>query len=66
MTIHLHYLPGSPYAWRVHLALEHKAIPYELEKVDIGGGGHRSESYVAMNPRSKVPVMRDGDFTLYE
>ena len=66
MTLTLHYLPGSPYAWRVHLALEHKAIAHEIKNVDLGGGELRSEAYMAMNPRSKVPVLRDGDFTLYE
>jgi len=66
MTLSLHSLPGSPYAWRVHLALEHKGVPHEIKTVDMGGGELRSDAYVAMNPRSKVPAVRDGDFTLYE
>ena len=31
MTVTLYYMSGSPYAWRVWLALEHKRIPYELK-----------------------------------
>ena len=66
MTVHLYSLGGSIYAWRVHLALEHKGIAHEVETLDSGRGENRSEAFLAMNPRGKVPVIRDGDFTLYE
>ena len=66
MTVELYYLPGSPYAWRVQLCLEHKGVPYSPKKVDFGGGEAKSDAFLEMNPRSKVPVIRDGSFTLYE
>jgi len=66
MTLELHYVPGSFYAWRVQLALEHKGIAHDLKRVDFAAGGAKTDSYLAMNPRSKVPALRDGDFTLYE
>ena len=66
MSISLYYLRGSPYAWRVQLALEHKGIDHEIKTVDMGGGETRREPYASMNPRGKVPVMTDGDFSLYE
>ena len=28
---------GSPYAWRVWLALEHKGLPYELRVLSFSG-----------------------------
>ena len=31
MALAFYYASGSPYAWRVWLALEHKGIPYELK-----------------------------------
>ena len=31
MATTLYYGSGSPYAWRVWLALEHKQIPYEFK-----------------------------------
>ncbi len=65
MTVELYYLPGSPYAWRVQLCLEHKGVPYSPKKVDFGGEA-KSDAFLEMNPRSKVPVIRDGSFTLYE
>jgi hypothetical protein len=30
MSSTLYYRPGSPFAWKVCLALEHKAVPYEF------------------------------------
>ncbi len=66
MTLQLYYLPGSFYAWRVQLGLGHKGVSHELKKVNLGAGDAKTGSYLAMNPRGKVPAMRDGDFTLYE
>ena len=62
MTVVLYSLGGSVFAWRVQLALEHKGIAHEVKN----RGTPPSEGYLAMNPRGKVPVLRDGDFTLYE
>jgi len=33
MALTFYYGSGSPYAWRVWLALEHKAVSYELKSV---------------------------------
>jgi glutathione S-transferase len=66
MAVLLYSLAGSGSAWRVHLALEHKGIAHELKTLDGGRGEHRSDAYMALNPRGRVPVIQDGDFTLYE
>ena len=34
--------------------------------MDFGGGETRRDPYVAMNPRSKIPVLQDDAFSLYE
>jgi glutathione S-transferase len=57
---------GSPYAWRVQLALEHKALPYERKMLSFAAGDTRKPEFVALNPRHRVPVIVDGDFVLYE
>jgi glutathione S-transferase len=62
----LYYGSGSPYAWRVHSALEHKALPYELKVLSFSAGDTRKPEFVALNPRHQVPVLVDGDFVLYE
>ena len=62
----LYYGSGSPYAWRVNLALEHKALPYERRVLSFAKGDMKRPEYLALNPRGKVPLLTDGEFTLYE
>jgi len=38
MAIDFYYGSGSPFAWRVWLALEHKALPYELKVMSFDSG----------------------------
>ena len=66
MALTFYYGSGSPYAWRVWLALEHKAIAYELRAVSFSAGDLTKPEYLAINPRHKVPAIADGDFSLYE
>ena len=66
MALTLYYGSGSPYAWRVQLALEHKALPYELKVLSFSAGDTRKPEFLALNPRHRVPVLVDGDFVLYE
>jgi glutathione S-transferase len=66
MAIVLYYGSGSPFAWRVQLALEQKALPYERKVLSFSAGDTRKPEFVALNPRHRVPVIVDGDFVLYE
>jgi glutathione S-transferase len=66
MAMVLYYGSGSPYAWRAQLALEHKALPYELKILSFSAGDTRKPEFLALNPRHRVPVLVDGDFVLYE
>src|SRR5215471_3730354 len=66
MSLVLYYGSGSPFAWRVQLALEHKALPYERKVLSFSAGDTRKPEFVALNPRHRVPTLTDGDFTIYE
>jgi glutathione S-transferase len=66
MSRTLHYGSGSPFAWRVWLALEAKQIPYDLRTIQFDRGDHQSPEFLALNPRGKVPTFVDGDFVLWE
>jgi glutathione S-transferase len=66
MSITLYYGSGSPYAWRVQLALEHKALPYEQKLLSFSAGDTRKPEFIALNPRHTVPTLVDGDFVVYE
>jgi glutathione S-transferase len=65
-VLQLYYGSGSPYAWRVQLALEHKALPYERIVLSFAKGDLKTPEHLARNPRGKVPVLVDGGFALYE
>lgn len=66
MTLELITIAGSPYGWRVQLALEHKGIPYRVRTLSLSAGELRTPAYLALNPRGRVPTLVDGDFTLSE
>lgn len=62
----LEYVVGSPNCRKVHAVANHLGIPIELEYHDFFTGELRSPDYLAINPNGMVPVLRDGDFTLWE
>ncbi len=66
MALTLYYMSGSPYAWRVWLALEHKGISYELKSLSFDAGDFRKPEFAALSPRHRVPVIVDDGLALYE
>jgi glutathione S-transferase len=57
---------GSPFAWKVWLALEHKGVPYELRMLSFDKGDTEAPEFRAVNPRGKVPAIVDQGFALWE
>jgi len=66
MAIELYWGSGSPFAWRVMLTLEVKGLAYESKLLEFSKQQHKSPAYLALNPRGKVPTLKDGDFVVYE
>lgn len=66
MTIDLSLVQGSPYAWRVQLALEHKQLTYTTRVFSIRAGELKTPEYLALNPRGRVPTLVEDGFVLYE
>ncbi len=62
----LHGFQFSPNTRRAQLGLEEAGLPYELVPVDLMSGAQKSSEYLALNPTGRVPVLRDGDFLLWE
>jgi glutathione S-transferase len=66
MSIELYWGSGSPFAWRVMLTLEVKGLAYESKLLEFSKDDHKAPAYLKLNPRGKVPTLKDGDFVLYE
>jgi glutathione S-transferase len=66
MAIELYWGSGSPFAWRVMLTLEVKGLAYESKLLEFSKGEHKTPAYLQLNPRGKVPTLRDSGFVVYE
>lgn len=66
MSLKVYFASGSPWAWRVMLAMVHKGLEFEMEELHLSEGDNKKPEYLALNPHGQVPVLTDGDFTLYE
>lgn len=66
MAYELYWISGSPFSWRVLLALEIKRVAYESKLVKAMEEEHKQPWFLEMNPRGKVPVLKIGDQSLYE
>jgi len=64
--IEIFWISGSPYSWRVLLALAIKQIPYESRLLSLANDEHRSDEFLRVNPRGRVPALRHGALTMGE
>ena len=66
MALTLYWGSGSPFSWRVLLALEHKGLQYESHLLHLDQQEHQSPQMLKLNPRGRVPVLKDGDYVVFE
>jgi glutathione S-transferase len=66
MAIELYWARESPYCWRVQLALAYKGLDYDSRPVDITRQEQKSPQLRRLTPRGRVPVLRDGDYVVFE
>jgi glutathione S-transferase len=66
MAIDLYWVSGSPYSWRVMLALERKQLAYTSHVLQISKQEHKSPQMLAMNFRGRVPVLKDDGYVVFE
>lgn len=65
-TIELYWGSGSTPAWRALLGLHHKGLPYTSRLLSFSARETRSEAFLAINPRGKVPALVHGELRLNE
>jgi glutathione S-transferase len=61
----LHFAPNSR-AGRIVWLLEELGLPYELNRMDFSPKDLKSDEHRARHPLGRVPVLEDGDITLWE
>ncbi len=66
MALTLYWGSGSPFAWRVMLALQHKGLKYESQLLHFDKQEHQSPQMLKLNPRGRLPVLKDEDYVVFE
>jgi glutathione S-transferase len=61
----LHFAPNSR-AGRILWLLEELDLPYELNRMDFNPKDLKSDEHRARHPLGRVPVLEDGDVSIYE
>ena len=60
------YTYTTPNGRKPAILLEELEMPYRIHKIDIGKGEQFSPEFIAINPNSKIPAIRDTDITVFE
>jgi len=60
------YYSLAPNPMKVALFLEEAGLPYEAIPVDTRKGEQHAAAFMALNPNGKVPVLVDGDTTVFD
>ncbi|KAH7405348.1 hypothetical protein KP509_15G066900 [Ceratopteris richardii] len=67
MAVTLYGLPTSSSTGRVLTTLLEKEVSdFKFQHVDLSNGAHKKPSFLSMQPFGLIPVLQDGDLTLFE
>ena len=64
-TVKFHAFHGSPPCCLAQATMDHLSVNYEFNEV-VPMKDTKSEEFLKINPKGKVPVVQDGDFTIDE
>lgn len=60
------YTAATPNGWKVSIALEEMALPYEVRVIDFAANEQKADWYVKLNPNGRIPTLIDDGFALFE
>lgn len=55
-----YYYSKASSALAAHILLEEIGVDYDAVEVSIAKGAHKTPEYLAINPKARVPALRDG------
>lgn len=64
--LELFWISGSPISWRIQLTFAIFKTNYVSRRLDLSKAEQKHPSYLALNPRGKVPLLRHGKFLIRE
>lgn len=64
MPLEIWTVSGAPSAWRAALGMAFKGLDYDVNMLSAAQKEHKSEAYLAINPRGTVPTVKEGATTL--
>lgn len=64
--LHVYGNPFSSPSNKVRYAVSALGLEHEFHLVDLAKGAQREADYIAVNPFSRVPAIKDDDFALFE
>jgi len=63
------YTAATPNGYKVAIALEELALDYEVHPINLGAREQKQDSFLALNPNGRIPVIVDhanDDFVVFE
>ncbi len=66
MNLELYVFPASPRAFKVLVVANHLGLQYESRLVHLFKGDQNDPGYVTLNPNRRMPVLKEGNFVLWE
>lgn len=66
MTMKLYDGALSGNCYKIRLFLSLLGLEHEIVPIDLATGDNRSPEYLKKNPRGQIPVLEDGDITIWD
>ncbi|MAE97209.1 MAG: glutathione S-transferase [Deltaproteobacteria bacterium] len=60
------YTAATPNGRKVPIVLEELGLEYEVQRLNLQEEDQKQEEFLARNPNHKIPVIDDGDLTIWE
>ncbi|HEY6823761.1 MAG TPA: glutathione S-transferase N-terminal domain-containing protein [Steroidobacteraceae bacterium] len=60
------YTAATPNGWKISIALEEMALPYEVRVIDFASEDQKTDWYLKLNPNGRIPTIEDEGFVVFE